>query len=130
MDGDFKKPPVQDIVKEKKWFSGFKNYMSYNSSRDQNSINQASNQYSINISFYPCISKSGNKIFGITVDKDWERSRKYQNEIEDSYYNLDKFKSLIELLDINDQDALLEKEMEIFNKYADKFGPVIQLFFE
>ena len=41
--------------------------MSYNSSRDQNSINQASNQYSINISFYPCISKSGNKIFGITV---------------------------------------------------------------
>lgn len=46
------------------------------------------------------------------------------DDIEDIYYNLEKYKSLIELLEINNQDKLLEDELQIFNKYAEKFAPL------
>jgi len=49
-------------------------------------------------------------------------------DIEDIYYNLEKYKSLIQLLDINEQTKLLEKEMAILGKYAEKFGPLFREF--
>ncbi|AXG69469.1 hypothetical protein KORDIASMS9_01691 [Kordia sp. SMS9] len=45
-------------------------------------------------------------------------------DLEDIFYNLEKYKSLIQLLEINDQTKLLEQEMEVFNTYAEKFGPL------
>jgi hypothetical protein len=54
-------------------------------------------------------------------------SQQYK-DIDDIYLNLQKYKSLMELLEINDQDELLEKELEIFQKYAAKFGPIFESF--
>ncbi|MGH1385906.1 protein O-mannosyl-transferase family [Kordia sp.] len=54
-------------------------------------------------------------------------SQKYR-EVDDIYMNLQKYKSLTELLEINDQDELLEKELEILQQYAAEFGPIFRSF--
>ncbi|WP_298508510.1 DUF2723 domain-containing protein [uncultured Kordia sp.] len=57
--------------------------------------------------------------------KEVPESQKY-TDFEEIYLNLEKYKSLMELLDINDQDKLLEQEMEVFNGYIKAFGPLLQ----
>ncbi|MCH2195293.1 MAG: hypothetical protein MK119_14340, partial [Kordia sp.] len=48
------------------------------------------------------------------------------DDFEEIYLNLERYKSLMELLEINDQDKMLEEEMEIFNSYVQTFGPLLQ----
>jgi len=43
------------------------------------------------------------------------------NELEEIYEYLEKYKSLIELLDVNDQKELLEKETMLFQGYVEQF---------
>jgi hypothetical protein len=47
-------------------------------------------------------------------------------DIEDIYTNLEKYKSLIQILEVNDQDALLEKEMDVFTTYAKEFKDLFE----
>jgi tetratricopeptide (TPR) repeat protein len=53
------------------------------------------------------------------------RSQQYQ-DMEQIYRNLERYKGLIQILNVNDQEALLEKEMGIFTKYAETFKDLFE----
>lgn len=54
-------------------------------------------------------------------------SQQYR-DVEDIFMNIEKYRSLLELLDANKQQELLESEMDVFNGYIEIFGPVLKRF--
>ncbi|MEM6685401.1 MAG: DUF2723 domain-containing protein [Bacteroidota bacterium] len=59
--------------------------------------------------------------------KQTPRLQQYK-EFEDIYYYLESYKSMIEILDINNQDKLFEEEMKVLESYAKKFNSVLSEF--